>query len=237
MDHAPIVAERFNSACRAHYFCVMSVAYNDLRRRVRRTVTFEACLPRKAKELPSGPAWIYEIKHDGFRILAQKDAARVRLITRNGYDFADRYPLIVNAINRLPVETCIIDGEAIVVDQNGLSVFDLLRYRRHDHAATLCAFDVLEVDGADLRRKPIEERKQHLSWALRTSHHGIALNATYNSDGPIVYEHACALGCEGVVSKQLGSPYFSGRTDKWLKMKNPIAPAVSREREIDWAKR
>ena len=60
MDHAPIVAERFDSACRAHYFCVMSVAYNDLRRRVRRTVTFEACLPRKAKELPSGPAWIYE---------------------------------------------------------------------------------------------------------------------------------------------------------------------------------
>ena len=102
---------------------------------------------RKAKELPSGPAWIYEIKHDGFRILAQrKDAARVRLITRNGYDFADRYPLIVNAINRLPVETCIIDGEAIVVDQNGLSVFDLLRYRRHDHATTLCAFDVLEVE-------------------------------------------------------------------------------------------
>ena len=92
MDHAPFVAERFDSACRAHYFCVMSVAYNDLRRRVRRTVTFEACLPRKAKELPSGPAWIYEIKHDGFRILAQKDAARVRLITRNGYDFAPTAP-------------------------------------------------------------------------------------------------------------------------------------------------
>jgi hypothetical protein len=79
MDHAPIVAERFDSACRAHYFCVMSVAYNDLRRRVRCAVTFEACLPRKAKELPSGPAWIHEIKHDGFRILAQKvDAPKMR---------------------------------------------------------------------------------------------------------------------------------------------------------------
>jgi ATP-dependent DNA ligase len=72
----------------------MSLSYNDLRRCVRHTVTFEACLPRKAKELPNGSAWIHEIKHDGFRILAQKDATRVRLITRNGYDFADRYPLM-----------------------------------------------------------------------------------------------------------------------------------------------
>jgi bifunctional non-homologous end joining protein LigD len=215
----------------------MSVVFDELRRRVRRTVAFEACLPRKAKEPPSGPDWIHEIKHDGFRILAHKVGASVRLITPNGYDFAERYPLIVDAIRRLPVETCIIDGEAIVVGQNGLSVFDLLRYRRHDHAATLCVFDVLEVDGANLRRKPIEERKRLLAGILRAPHHGIALNPTYDSDGPIVYEHACALGCEGIVSKRLGSPYFSGRTDKWLKMKNPLAPAVSREREIDWAKR
>ena len=105
-----------------------------------------AALKRKAKEPPSGPGWIYEIKHDGFRILARKDGNQVKLITRNGYDFADRYPLIVDGIASLPVETCIIDGEAIVVDQNGLSVFNLLRYRQHDHAATLCAFDLLERD-------------------------------------------------------------------------------------------
>jgi ATP-dependent DNA ligase len=98
MDHAPIVAERFDSACRAHYFCVMSVAYNDLRRRVRCTVTFEACLPRKAKELPSGPAWIHEIKHDGFRILARRDGAGVRLFTRNGHDFTPRFPLAAAAV-------------------------------------------------------------------------------------------------------------------------------------------
>jgi bifunctional non-homologous end joining protein LigD len=215
----------------------MSVVYSELRRRVQRTITFEACLPRKASAPPSGPDWIHEIKHDGFRILAQKDGSRIRLITRNGYDFADRYPLIVDAITRLPAKTCIIDGEAIVADQNGLSVFDLLRYRKHDHAATLCAFDILELDGTDLRRKPIDERKQHLARVLQQPHHGIAVNATYDTDGPIVYEHACALGCEGIVSKRRGSPYFSGRIDKWLKMKNPLAPAVSREREIDWAKR
>ena len=215
----------------------MSVAYNDSRRRVRRSVIFEVCLPRKAKSPPSGTGWIHEIKHDGFRILARREGNRIRLITRNGYDFADRYPLIVDAIASLPVNTCIVDGEAIVVDQGGLSVFDLLRYRQHDHAVTLCAFDILELDGADLRSRPIEERKQHLAWTLRERHHGIALNATYDGDGITIYEHACTLGCEGIVSKRLGSPYRAGRTDQWLKMKNPAAPAVRREREIDWAKR
>ena len=106
----------------------MTVVYSELRR-MRHSISFEACLPRKAEEPPNGPGWIHEIKHDGFRILARKDGNRVKLITRNGYDFADRYPLIVDGIVSLPVETCIIEGEAIVVDQNGLSIFDLLRYR------------------------------------------------------------------------------------------------------------
>lgn len=214
-----------------------TVVYRDLARHSKPVKSFEPCLPRKAKAPPSGPIWIYEIKHDGFRILARKDGDQIKLITRNGYDFADRYRLIVDAVASLPVDSCIIDGEAIVVDQSGLSIFDLLRYRQHDHAATLCAFDLLELDGADVRSRPIEERKQHLAWALRQTHPGIAINATYVGDGAVVYEHACALGREGIVSKRLGSPYRAGRTDQWLKMKNPKAPAVRREREIDWAKR
>jgi bifunctional non-homologous end joining protein LigD len=134
-------------------------------------------------------------------------------------------------------KSCIVDGEAIVVDDDGLSVFDLIRYRRHDHAATLCAFDLVEVDGWDLRRHPIEERKEHLSQLLKQRDHGIAFNETFTSDGATVYRHACALGCEGIVSKRLGSPYRMGRTDVWIKTKNPESPAVRREREIDWAKR
>jgi bifunctional non-homologous end joining protein LigD len=215
----------------------MSVERSELRRRVPGVVRVEACLPRKALEPPSGPDWLHEIKHDGFRILAQKDGADVRLFTRNGYNFADRYPLIVDAMSRLPVESCLLDGEAIVADQSGLSVFDLLRYRKHDHAATLCAFDVIELNGADLRRKPIEERKSLVAQTLGTRHHGIALSSTYDCAGPVLYEHACALGYEGIVSKRRGSRYFSGRTDQWLRMKNPLAPAASREREVDWAKR
>src|SRR6476620_10966806 len=111
----------------------MSV-YRELDRRIKRAAaTFEPCLPRKANAPPSGPGWIHEIKHDGFRILAQKDGDQVKLITRNGYDFADCCRLIVDAIANLSVKSCIIDDKAIVVDQNGLSVFDLIRrYRRHD---------------------------------------------------------------------------------------------------------
>jgi bifunctional non-homologous end joining protein LigD len=158
----------------------------------------------------------------------------VRLFTRNGYNFADRFPRIVEAVTNLPVRSCFIDGEAIVVDESGLSVFELIRYRQHNDAAVLCAFDLIELDGEDLRGSPIEDRKRTLAELLRKKSDGIALNAHYEGDGAIVYKHACALGCEGIVSKRLGSPYRSGRSAHWLKIKNPAAPAVKREAEEDW---
>jgi ATP-dependent DNA ligase len=135
--------------------------------RIRRPVGYIApCLPSRAERPPSGPKWLHEIKHDGFRILAQRNANGVRLYTRNGYDFADRFPQIVEAVSKLKVRSCFIDGEAIVVDGRGLSAFDLLRSWRLDHAAVLCAFDLIELDGKDLRRVPIEQRKQALAGLL-----------------------------------------------------------------------
>ena len=196
--------------------------------------TIAPCLPKPAKEPPSGPGWIHEIKHDGFRILARRAGGRVRLYTRNGSDFADRFPRIVEAIANLPVRSCFIDGEAVVVDSDGLSVFDLLRYRQHDQAAVLCAFDLIALDGRDLRGAPLENRKRALAELLRGTSDGIAFNKHFDGDGMIVFQHACALGCEGIVSKRLGSPYRSGRVDHWLKIKNPAAPAVKREAEEDW---
>jgi bifunctional non-homologous end joining protein LigD len=196
--------------------------------------SIQPCLPRPATEPPAGQGWLHEIKHDGFRILARRDANGVRLFTRNGYNFADRFPRIVEAIVNLPVRSCFIDGEAIVVDERGLSVFDLIRYRQHDAAAVLCAFDLIELDGEDMRPSPIEDRKTTLAELLHKKIDGIALNAHYEGDGAIIYKHACALGCEGIVSKRLGSPYRSGRSDHWLKIKNPAAPAVKREAEEDW---
>ncbi len=87
----------------------------------RRRLTLEPCLPRPAKEPPAGPGWIHEIKHDGFRIIAQRDAKGVGLFTRNGYDFTARFPKIVDAVASLAVRSCVVDGEAIVVDEHGLS--------------------------------------------------------------------------------------------------------------------
>jgi ATP-dependent DNA ligase len=159
-------------------------ASDEIRGRLqRREAPYEPCLPRPAKEPPAGPDWIHEIKHDGFRILARKNGDRVRLITRNGYDFADRFPKIIEAVESLPVRSCMIDGEAIVVDENGLSVFDLIRYRQRDSAAVLCAFDLIELDGEDLRQKPIEERKHTLANVLFRERDGIAFNRHYDCDG------------------------------------------------------
>jgi bifunctional non-homologous end joining protein LigD len=196
----------------------------------------EPCLPSPAKAPPSGPGWIHEIKHDGFRILAQRDGAGVRLITRAGNDFSSRFPFIAMAVGKLPVRSCLIDGEAIVCDDNGLAVFDLIRRHGALASAVLCAFDLLELDGRDLRREPIEDRKRLLGKLLRGSHLSIVLNEHFTEDGEIVFREACKLGCEGIVSKRLGSPYRSGRSPHWVKVKNPKAPAVKREAEEDWGR-
>jgi bifunctional non-homologous end joining protein LigD len=209
-------------------------ASDEIRRRLqRREAPYEPCLPRPAKEPPAGPDWIHEIKHDGFRILARKNDDRVRLITRNGYDFTGRFPLAVAAIAALPANSCPVDSEVIVCGDGGLSVFDLLRYRHYDHLGTLCAFDLLQFDDMDLRPLPLEERKAALKKLLRQTHPGIAYNRTFDVEGSIVFHHACKLGCEGIVSKRLGSPYQSGRSADWIKVKNPKAPAVKREAEED----
>jgi bifunctional non-homologous end joining protein LigD len=113
----------------------------------------EPCLPSPAKAPPSGSGWIHEIKHDGFRILARRDSAGVRLITRKGNDFSGRFPFIAMAVGKLPVRSCLIDGEAIVCDENGLAVFDLIRRHGALASAVHCAFDLLELDGRDLRRE------------------------------------------------------------------------------------
>jgi bifunctional non-homologous end joining protein LigD len=196
----------------------------------------EPCLPSPAKAPPSGPGWLHEIKHDGFRILARRDAAGVRLITRAGNDFSSRFPFITMALGKLSVRSCLIDGEAIVCDKNGLAVFDLIRRHGALASAVHCAFDLLELDGRDLRREPIEKRKALLAELLNGQQMSIVLNEHFEEDGAAVYRAACQLRCEGIVSKRLGSPYRSGRSPHWLKVKNPNAPAVKREAEEDWGR-
>jgi ATP-dependent DNA ligase len=194
----------------------------------------EPCLPSTAKAPPSGPGWLHEIKHDGFRIMARRDSAGVRLITRHGNDFTARFPLAVEAVSALSARSFLLDGEAIVTNERGLAVFDLIRHQRHGDDAVLIAFDLIELDGEDLRRTPIEQRKRTLAKLVRRPHAGIVLNEVFEGDGDILFAHACKLGCEGIVSKRLGSPYRSDRSKHWVKVKNPKAPAVKREAEEDW---
>jgi len=141
---------------------------------------------------------------------------------------------------RLPKELrCspfLIDGEAIASDDNGVAVFQKLRQRRGDRYAVLCALYLLELDGRDLRREPIERRKAALKRLIAKGRAGLQLNDHITEPGDVVFRHACQLGLEGIVSKRLGSRYRSGRSPDWLKFKNPAAPAVKREADEDWGK-
>jgi bifunctional non-homologous end joining protein LigD len=204
--------------------------------RVPPTGFIEPCLPATADKPPSGPDWVHEIKHDGYRLMARRDPSGIRLLTRNGHDWAPRYPLIVEAVNALKVRSCLIDGEAVVCDDDGLAVFERLRQERQGRHVFLYAFDLLELNGEDLRREPIEVRKATLASVLRGCPRGVRLNEHLAHPGDLVFRHACAMGLEGIVSKRLGSRYRSGRTKDWLKFKNPDAPAVKREAEEDWGK-
>src|SRR5262245_4371055 len=179
----------------------------------------------------------HEIKHDGFRLMVRRDPAGVRLLTRNGHDWTDRYPLIAEAAGVLTVRSFLLDGEAVACDGDGMPVFDRLRYRRQDRHVFLYAFDLLELNGQDLRREPIEVRKRELGKLLRwTAQIGLQFNDQIAEPGDVVFRHACKMGLEGIVSKRLGSRYRSGRSHDWLKFKNPAAPAVKREAEEDWGK-
>jgi bifunctional non-homologous end joining protein LigD len=198
----------------------------------------EPCLPSPADRPPSGPGWIHEVKLDGFRMMVRRDPAGVRLMTRNGHDWTGRFPLIAEAARALRARSFLIDGEAVACDGDGLPVFDRLRYRRQDGRVFLYAFDLLELNGKDLRREPLEVRKTTLASVLAKAGPGLRLNEHLkHDDGEVVFRHACKLGLEGIVSKRLGSRYRSGRSRDWLKMKNPAAPAVKREAEEDWGRR
>src|SRR3954451_7885703 len=124
------------------------------------------CLLSKAPTPPSGELWLHEIKHDGFRVIARKNGNRVKLYSRPGNDLTYRFPLIVEALATLRSRSCIIDGEAVVCGEDGLSSFDRIRYRRHDASVFLYAFDLIEVDGEDMRRDPFETRKATLASLL-----------------------------------------------------------------------
>jgi bifunctional non-homologous end joining protein LigD len=210
-----------------------------LRKRSRRSVPglIEPCQPSPSPRPPEGPEWLHEIKHDGFRIMARRDGADIRLITRGGHDWSSRFSAVVEAVNRLRARSFLIDGEVVVCRPDGVSCFSMLRSRRHDAHAFLYAFDLLELNGEDVRRVPIEGRKLMLSDLIKGARYGLRLNEHMDgANAALIFRHACQMGLEGIVSKRLGSSYRSGRSLDWRKTKNPLSEAVRRESEEDWGR-
>jgi bifunctional non-homologous end joining protein LigD len=135
--------------------------------------TFEFCLPTRATAVPSGPDWLHEVKYDGYRLRVERDGDRVRLFSRNGYDWTSRYPWIVEATRKIRQTRFVLDGEAVILGVDGIADFDALHSRQHDEEVQFCAFDILVEGGDDLRKLPLHLRKTSLQRLLARRPEGI----------------------------------------------------------------
>ncbi len=184
----------------------------------------EPCLALLVEKPPDGDTWLHEIKFDGYRLMAQINGGSVRLLTRKGLDWTTRFPAIAEVLENLAAGTAILDGEAVVEDANGISSFsalqDALSNNQPATNAILFAFDLLYLDGYDLRSATLDDRKNALSELLTSSQHpSLRFSDHVIGNGGAMLENACRLGLEGIVSKRRNSPYRSGRHGEWLKSK------------------
>jgi bifunctional non-homologous end joining protein LigD len=191
------------------------------------------CIPTRAAKPPAGPDWVHEIKHDGYRLQVRREGEAVRLFTRRGYDWSGRYPAIAATAAQLRARSFTVDGEAVVCGPDGAAVFDALHRHGTVSEAMLYAFDLLEIDGEDLRSLPLGDRKKRLARLVGKRRLGIVLSTHADEDGATIFERACKMGLEGIVSKRLSAPYRSGRSRDWIKVKNPNSPAMIRAREAE----
>jgi bifunctional non-homologous end joining protein LigD len=183
--------------------------------------------------VPTGRQWAYEIKHDGFRFLAVRQHERVRVFSRGGPDWSKQLPAVADALQALPVRSVVLDGEGVICGPDGKSDFDRLRacFSRHGAPeAFLFAFDLLELDGRDLRNEPWARRRATLAQLLTGAEPGIRLSEHIeDADGAVVFRQACTMGLEGIVAKRRDSRYRSGRCRDWIKIKNPAHAAIERD--------
>ncbi|HEY0708034.1 MAG TPA: DNA ligase D, partial [Polyangia bacterium] len=176
-------------------------------------------------DAPDGEDWLHEMKFDGFRILARKDGNDVRLLTRTGQDWTERFAVVAEAVSAIPAKRALIDGEVAVVMPNGITSFQALQNQLNDAASgnplVFFAFDLLHLDGHDLTALPLIERKTALATLLgKKSGAGTLRYADHvESDGPGFFAQACKAGLEGIISKRRDRPYVSRRSPDWVKTK------------------
>jgi len=174
------------------------------------------------EEAPSGARWVQEIKFDGYRTQLHLQQGRPAIYTRRGYDWTQRFQPIAVALATLPADNLILDGEAVVAGSRGVPDFGLLHADlaagRKDRLLYY-AFDLLYLNGVDLRGARLADRKRLLAELLSGASERILYAEHLEGDGAEIYERACAMSLEGIISKQQDAPYRSGRTEGWIKVK------------------
>ena len=191
------------------------------------------CLPTRGIKVPGGPDWLHEIKYDGYRLHVERNGDRVRLITRGGYDWTKRFPWIVEAALKNRQRQFIVDGEAVILGLDGISDFNALHSGKHNDEVQLYAFDILAMDGDDLRDLPLSMRKANSSRLLARRPDGIFLSDFEQGEiGPDLFRKACEFGLEGLVSKHRDQAYRGGRQKHWIKVKNRKHPAINRVMDV-----
>jgi bifunctional non-homologous end joining protein LigD len=183
----------------------------------------EPSLPSAVDKAPSGKDWVHEIKYDGYRVQARIDDGKVTLLTRQGLDWTERFGGVAKAVAALPVRSALIDTEIVVQTEAGVASFTALveALKNGTGELVLYAFDLLHLDGFDVREAPLAERKAALARIIEADGGDgrIRFSEHLEGDGDTVFRHAGRLGLEGIVSKRLSSPYRSGRVKTWLKVK------------------
>jgi bifunctional non-homologous end joining protein LigD len=179
------------------------------------------CKPVLSQQIPTGPEWIHELKWDGYRLIARREGGTVHLWSQSGRNWADAFPAIVAAIGRLKVESVVLDGEAVCLLDDGRPDFHGLRSWEGCKTARFIAFDLLGLNGEDLRRMPLSERRRRLADLLGGDDALWLSSHVQGAQGEALFRQACALNLEGIVSKRIDTPYRSGPFLGWRKIKCP----------------
>ena len=177
----------------------------------------EPALASTIEKVPSGARWLHEIKFDGYRVQVHLVNEAIKVFTRRGNDWTNRFRKVVEDAWHIGAGSAIIDGEVVVPGEHGTTDFSVLQNELKGKSTkiVLVAFDLLYLNGYDLRRLPLIERKTHLKKIIDGT--DIQLSESFEVDGKEMYEHACKVGLEGVVSKVRDSAYTSGRGNNWVK--------------------
>lgn len=179
-------------------------------------------LATPARKPPVGGDWSYEIKFDGYRMMTRIDGGDVRLLTRRGNDWTSRLPALRDAVAALPVSSAWLDGEIVVLDDNGAPNFNKLQNafdRRSTAQITYFAFDLLWMNGEDIRGLPLRARREVLRQVIGEGTGNLRFSEDFDADPTSLLESARAMGLEGIIGKRADRPFRSGRSTDWIKIK------------------